>query len=357
MPRWNVYVGGVTHEVWNHFPAPEPNTIIPSKGIERFVFDDATGSLIPVDSAGDDLSSPQYVELHPTLPVLYAAEFASPSRVVSFDIGRDGQLARRSIVDSRGTMAIAVGVHPTGTHAYVAHFGDGVLTACRLDDDGGLTAAEPVVSPSAVESHSKLHHVRVTHNGDKAVVADFGSDEVVTYAIDDSGMLSSQPIGRVRFPTGSRPRHIEFHPSGRIVYVVGEGDARLHVLQADDFAPQRILHSQPTAPANAPGASPSEMRLHPDGSTLFVGVRRADCITAFAVDEAGVARTLYHQPSGGQSPRAVSLDPSGRHLLVGNWHSNRLVVFAIDGERGLTPVDDPIEAHSPSSIVFAPASS
>jgi len=377
MALWNVFVGCYTQDLWTYFPRPDPDTTIPSEGIERFLFDDSTGSLRHVDTTRD-LLSPQYLELHPSLPVLYATEFARPGRLISFGINPNGRLERQSTIDSLGALAIAQGIHPTGTFAYVGHLGDGVLTACPLDADGAVLGAGHV-SPSAPQQPdlrsprsqylggclddycaaegSKLHQVRVTPNGDRLVVTDVGYDEVVTYALEPGGMVSPEPIARVKFPTGSAPRHVQFHPSGKIVYVVGEHDSRMYVLESEEYAPHGIMSSHSVVASDYQGNSlPSELQLHPDGRTLFVGVRRADCITAFAVDESGGAETLYCEPSLGRSPRAVKIDPAGRHLLVGNWHSNGISVFAIDDARRLRSLGEPVVVPSPSSIVFVLAS-
>ncbi len=372
MSLWNMYVGCFTEDLWTHFARPDSDTSLPSQGIERFSFDDVDGSLRHVDTTGCGLSSPQYLALHPHRAVLYAAEFTSPGRLTSFAIQPDGRLTRQSGAATLGSMAVAVDVHPSGTFAYVGHLGDGALSACRLGHDGAIDAALSVRTgsascggdePSAIFAYkgsgAKQHQVRVTPRGDRVLVADVGGDEVTAYAVESSGTLSSEPVARAAFPEGSAPRHLEFHPSGRIVYVVGEGDAKLYVLEAVDHVPQRIISTHPVAPPRPRGSGrplPSELHLHPDGRTLFVGVRRSDCVTTFAVDENGEPSPLYHEPSGGRSPRAIRLDPSGRYLLVAHWESNDIVVFALDADRRLRRVGDPIDVPSPSSVVFAPAS-
>jgi 6-phosphogluconolactonase len=372
MSLWHVYVGGFTEDIWTYYPRPARDTSEPSKGIERLLFDDLTGSLQRVDSTDGELFSPQYLALHPTLPVLYASEFARPGRLTSFAILRDGQLARQSTVETLGPMAVAVSVRSTGTFAYVGHLGDASIAICPLGPDGAVLGAERLI-PNAVPqvetqagtglfayggSGSKHHQVRATPDGKALVVTDVGCDEVATYAVEADGRLSPQPIDRVAFPAGSAPRHLEFHRSGTIAYVVGEHDGMLHVLEAHDHVPHRILRSHPVVPPDYQrNGLPTELCLHLDGSALFIGVRGPDCIAAFGVDESGLVDALYHEPINGRNPRAVRLDPVGRHLLVGNWQSNSVAVFAIDERRRLRAVGEPVEVHSPSSIVFVAASS
>src|SRR3984957_9992059 len=115
MGRCNVYVGTFTEEF-------EWLVGRPSKGIEQFEFDDTNGTLHHLETV-TGLRSPQYLEMHPTLPVLYAAEFAHPGRLTAFAVNRDGKLKGQSTTTSLGELAVAVSVHPTGEFAYVANWG------------------------------------------------------------------------------------------------------------------------------------------------------------------------------------------------------------------------------------------
>jgi len=354
MSRSDVYIGGVTEDVWKYFPNLDPDATIPSEGVSHLIFDNMSGSLEYSDTSGGDLFSPQYLAVHPSLPILYASEFAKPGRLASFEIDDVGRLGPPSAIETFGTMAVAVAVNPSGNCAYVAHLGEGTLTACPLDTSGSIIGAMPVMS---VSPRTKLHHVVVTPNGEALIVVDFGGDRVSVYKLDTVGMPTEPPV-HIDLPEGSSPRHIEFHPSGQIAYLVGEGDAELYVLEAHNHIPISIMNSHPVSPPHfAERCSPSELQLHPDGRTLFVGVRRANCIAVFDVSDATRVTALHHQPSLGRNPRTLSLDPGGRHLLVGNWHANNVTVFAIDDDRRLLPVDGPMHMPSPSSIVFRPSTS
>jgi 6-phosphogluconolactonase len=364
---WNLYVGSFTRELWNFYPQTVGNTSLPSRGIERFFFDDANGSMRYADSWGLGLSSPQYIRNDPTQTVIYAAEFADPGRLSALRVNTDGSLECISTTLTRGSMAVAVDVHPNGMRAYVAHLGDGTLTTCVLGDGGESVSADGfAASPESISldlhtddplgyggGASKLHHLRVLPDGKGLVVADVGLDQVITYQLGADGELNEHPISRIQFPRGSAPRHLEFGPSGNYVYVVGECDAKLYVLEAQNFVPVRIAGNYSVAPPSFRGqALPSELQLHPDGSTLFVGVRRSDSITALAIDDQGGAEVMYYEPCLGLNPRAVRIDPDGRHLLVGNWQSNSIAVFSIDAARHLHVVDEPLTTPSPSSILF-----
>ncbi|MFI7190228.1 lactonase family protein [Nocardia nova] len=368
MTNWHLYIGCFTEDLWLHFPRPESDTTISSRGIEHLIFDDDTGALRDVGLASDNLASPQYLALHPRLPVLYAAEFSRPGKLVTFEICADGRLKRRTAQNSLGTLAVATSVHPSGAAVYVGHLGDGVLTSCTLDAEGGILdmkVAVPGAAGARIDKGERFnyrgagpkhHQVRITADGRALVVTDVASDAVVSYAVDPRDGSIGEVISRVHFPEGAAPRHIEFHPRGNIAYVVGEGDATLYVLEARRGVPLRILSSCVLAPPSGEKDKclPSELHLHPDRRTLFVGLRRADRIAVLDVDATGRVKLLHYEACGGRDPRAVRASPTGRHLFVGNWASNNVAVFSVDDKRRLKPVGQPVEVPSPSSFVFVP---
>jgi 6-phosphogluconolactonase len=380
MTLWNVYVGTLTKEFATEIGALRAGRSDPwrgnarnlgmqqdgfpqggrfASGIERFRFDDVDGTLSYADTVADGLVNPQYLALHPTLPVVYAAEWARPSRLSAFAVRGDGSLERLSTTDSRGELAVAAAVHPSGQVAYVAHWGDGALSALALDEDGRVRSAEVVVpgDPRGIADRAHHHQVLVTPGGTGVLVTDVGNDELLAYRADADGTLSPQAIARVEFPANSGPRHLEFHPSGRFVYVLGEWDSMLHVVEAEDGIPIRIVDSISTVPPGFDGTEKtSEIHLHPDGRTLFVGNRKSNCITVFSVDDAGKVEVVGHEPTLGHGPAAVRVDPAGRHLLAGNVYSGSFVVFRIDDDRRLHLVGDPVEARAPRSFVFQQAS-
>jgi 6-phosphogluconolactonase len=350
MTNWDVYVGTFTSEFqWL--------TGIPGQGIERYQFNDTDASLRYRETT-TGLLSPQYLALHPTLPVLYAAEFASTGNLVAFRIRPDGSLEHLSTTDSLGELAAAVSIHPSTEYAYLANWGSGGLTAFRLDRDGEVVdrarIAHRARQDSPAESEFHPHQIRPTPSGSAILVAYAGIDELTAYHADPDGALSALPDTCIEFPDQCAPRHIEFHPSGNFVYVVGERDSYMYILEAGDGFPFRILDRYPTAPPGHTGRNtPSEVKLHPDGHALYVGNRGGDCVTIFHLDASG--RNVLgcdHVPSGGRGPRAVTIDPTGRYLIVGHADSGELAVFSVETDGGLRLAGPVEQAHSPSSIVF-----
>jgi 6-phosphogluconolactonase len=328
-----------------------------AEGVEWWSFDDADGSVRYRHTVAGDFVCPQFLALHPTLPVLYAIEYGRPTRVWALAIREDGSLEPRSATDTSGLLGNALTVHPSGNFVYAAHWGDGTLSALALDADGMVLGVEVVDRPASDGVDRAYHHdIRVTPNGRAVVLTDVGGDEVIVYRADADGTVTPPIAGRIAFPEKSGPRHLELHPSGGIAYVVGEWDSTLYVLEADEGVPTRIIGRHPTIPSDFDRANKtSEVHMHPDGRTLYVGNRDHDSIAVFAVDDLGGVESLGHQSSLGRGPASVKVHPGGRHLVAGNVYSGDIAVFEIDDDRLLHPVGDPVDARAPRYLSFVEA--
>ena len=269
----NLYVGTFTAN-WKWLSGR------PGRGIYRFAFDDANGTLSYIDvTAG--LSSPQYLAAHPWLPVLYAVEGAEPGQLAAFAVNSDGSLSAQSKVASLGAIPVGVSVHPSGWRAYVVNYWSGGLVSVVLDKDGSVLTSQ-VMGPEsdaepddAAQKSARPHQIRPTPSGAGLLVVDAGRDDLVIYAADADGRPSDQPTARLDFPDKSAPRQIEFHPSGRFVYVVGESDSRLYVLAAEDGIPSHVHNSHAVVPAGYGGQNmPSELAYYPDARSAVRGEPR-----------------------------------------------------------------------------------
>jgi 6-phosphogluconolactonase len=359
MAVWNVYVGTFTAG-FQHLRGE------PSEGVERLVFDNDTGVIEHLETI-KGIRSPQYLTVHPSKLILYAAEFATGGAVVVYAIQEDGSLGRVSTFDALGDLSVSVTVHPSGRYGYVANWGSGGLTGLALDDEGQVTSANVVSEEDPPDgkifSEARPHQFIPTPGGNGVLAAYSGWDEVVTYSTDASGVPSSIPVSRVAFQEGSAPRHFAFHPSGRIVYVVGEHDSMLHLLDAEAGIPRRYRSAYGTVPSNFEGSNrPTELVIHPLGQTLYVANRGSNSIARFSLDEKGDVQDVDFSDTLGVGPRGIRFDPTGAYLFVVNCPeafspggTGNIAVFGLDDDRKPYPLGNPVPLHAPSSIAFSRA--
>ena len=211
---------------------------------------------------------------------------------------------------------------------------------------------------------SHPHSVMLDPTERFALVGDKGTDLIRVFEIDyENGKLKALECGKV--PDGTGARHLSFHPTLPVLYCNGEQQNTVNVFAYErDSMAMTLLQSIGTLPEDyMPGSDPkdpfsqsqtADMRVHPDGSTLYVSNRGDDSIACFRIEEDGCLSMLEILPCGGQIPRAMNLDKTGKLLYSVNQRSGNIAVFAVDALSGrLSPTDVSIPVNNPASIQFA----
>lgn len=367
-PAYWVYVGAYTED-WAGSPSPASAGSPLARGIGLFRLDTGSAELTPVDTFPGGLS-PTFLALHPTLPMLYAAERELHSG--DFSVGalaayaieeRTGRLQLCSRVASAGAMPAHVSVHPSGARAYISNVQSGHIGVFPLDCDGLPGEADQVIAHAGGRglNHRQLgphvHQLRPHPDGRSVLVNDLGLDAVFEYRSDPTGALDPEPAQRVEFAIGSGPRHLARHPDNRHVFVIGELNSTLNVLgyRADGTLASTATHR--TVPSDFPTkTSTAEVIVHPSGRAVYVSNRGHDSLAVFSFDAGtGQAEFVGYQETFGNGPRNFNIDPTGRLLLVANQRPGSLVTFRIDDDTlWPTPVGAITPSPSPSCIVFRP---
>lgn len=336
------------------------------EGIHTYRMDEGTGALRLV-AATDAGPNPSWLALHPTRRFVYAVnettDFGGQASggVTSLAVGEGGVPAVRGTRRaSRGGAPCHLSIDRTGRWALVANYVGGNVAVLPVADDGTLGDATTMVQhaghgPNAQRQEGPHAHCIIPDPSNRFVLAaDLGADRVIVYRFDErAGTLAAATAFPAR--PGSGPRHLAFHPNGRVVYVVNELALTLTALAWSDGA----LHEMATVPLLAEPwsgeATAAELVVAPSGRVAWASVRGPDVVVTFALDAlTGAPRPVQSTPSGGRWPRSFALDPSERWMLVANQHSNDIVAFRVDDAGRLTPTSSRVEVPAPVCVVFAP---
>lgn len=313
-----------------------------------------------------DLVNPSFLALDRTQRFLYAVH-GDLSDVSAFAIdsatGRLTFLNRQStegknpvhLTLDAGNRFVVLANHITSTVALVPRRDDG-----RLDPVADLVKLEGKIGPHRVEQQfAKPHQVELDPSGRFIVAPDKGLDCLFVYRVD----AAAKKLVRVGEPVparaGAGPRHIAFHPGGRLAYVINELDSTVTAYRFDPASgalmPFQLLSSLPDDfTANNTG---SEIAVSPDGQFLYVSNRGHDSIGVFAIEAAtGRLSAVAWHPTLGKTPRFFALDPTEAFLFAANEGSDTIVVFARDRRSGrLSPTQTTIKIGSPACIAFKTA--
>jgi 6-phosphogluconolactonase len=340
-----------------------------AEGIYVCQFDAATGGLT-LRHTTPDVVNPSFVALDPSGRYLYATNEleevdGQPGGAVSaFAVDpATGALRPLNRQPSHGTAPCHLLTDNGSRYLFVANYSSGSVAVYPIQPDGSLGAASAVVQhagssllrPRQAGPHA--HSVNLDPANRFLLVCDLGLDQVIGYRTDLAGGTLPRNDGPVAtVAPGSGPRHLAFHPNGRIVYVINEIGSTLTTF-AYDAARGTLTEQQtvPTLPADFTGQSTTaDVHVHPSGRFVYGSNRGHDSIAAFAVDPTTFTlRPIGHTPTGGQTPRNFAIDPSGTYLLAANQRSDTVVTFRIDQDTGaLHPTGQVARIPSPVCLKF-----
>ncbi|MBE7495551.1 MAG: lactonase family protein [Verrucomicrobiaceae bacterium] len=339
-------------------------------GIHAFGFDLEKGALKPLHRS-TGIQNPFFLAVSPDSRFLYAIDAekfggAEDENVAAFALeGRTGRMKRLNHQSARGTASCYLDVDATGKTVLVANYSTGSVASLPVKSDGSLDAAASFFQHSgssidpARQKGPNAHCFVISPDNRHALAADLGIDKIMIYTLDAASAKltpnAAQPFARLT--PGSGPRHLAFHPGGKLVYVINELANTITVF--DWNAADGTLKDKQTIttlPKDFAGTShTADLKITPDGRHLYGTNRGHDSLASYRIAEDGTLTLLAIQPSGGKGPQNLLITPDGRWLLCANMPGNNVVVFKMDAATGrITPHGDPVEVPMASCIRWLP---
>jgi 6-phosphogluconolactonase len=316
------------------------------------------------------VTNPSYLVLHPSQRYLYSVnEVKEMARqpgggVSAFAIDpATGALRYLNRQSSHGAHPCHVSLDRTGHFLFVANYTSGSVVMYPLQDDGQIGPASDVIQHAGAgvdperQEGPHAHSITVDPTNRYALVCDLGLDRVVVYRLDLTGgkLLPNDPP-YASPALGAGPRHLDFHPNGRFVYVINEMAATLAAYAWDAATGTlRELQTLSTLPDDYAGPkSGADVHVHPSGRFVYASNRGHDSIAEFAIDQnTGKLTALGWASTQGQTPRGFGIDPTGKLLLAANQDSSTIAAFQVDTESGhLTPTGRVSDAPTPVCVKF-----
>lgn len=310
-------------------------------GVYAFTFDENTGALTQV-AAEKGIERPSFLVAHPNKHWVYAvsemavASNGKPGEVWALDYDGDAQTFRAfNHQPSQGDWPCHLAIDGTGKWVFAANYGTGSMTVFPIRGDGALGDASDHVQHTGHGPDEKrqegphAHSTTLTPDNQFAIVADLGLDRLVVYAFDaTNGKLREHT--RVATRPGAGPRHLAFHPNGRVLYAANEL-SNMVAAYAYDAARGSLTEIQvlDTIPPNAPENTVGDIHVSAQGDRVYVSNRGDDSIAVFAADAQGALTRVAVVSSGGKTPRNFALAPGGKFILVANQDSDAVVVMPL----------------------------
>jgi 6-phosphogluconolactonase len=316
--------------------------------IDWFTVDSQSGALGAPSSVASFGTAPSFLAVDANSKHLYAVDENTPGRVGAYAIdAATGALSFENAVASGGDGPPYVGID--GSWVLVANYTSGTVAVLPVQSDGSLGPAVDTESPGAL-----AHMIVADPTNHFVFVPCKGSDYVAQYVFDSStGKLTPNAVPNIPTAAGAGPRHLAFHPNGKLAYLIDETDSTMSELSFDaSQGTLSILQTVSTLPAGFSGTNTAaEVHVHPSGQWLFGSNRGDDSVAVFPLDSSGKMGGPAFTKTGGTTPRDFALDPSGTFLYAANQGTGNVVVFRFDATLGtLTPTGSTVTVPSASFV-------
>jgi 6-phosphogluconolactonase len=317
-----------------------------SNGIYVYKFDAATGNIDATSSINVD--NPSYIAISNNGKNVYSVTEnggENPGEISAFSF--NNKLGKLTFLNKKSTMGdhpCYVAVDAKNKWVAAANYSGGSLTIKGLNKNGSINDIFQKIQHQGtgpVSSRQEKPHVHsVTFSPDEKylVAADLGTDKVTAYPFTNkkrSPLDTENPVVITTAP-GAGPRHIAFHPSQSLVYIMEElsGTVSVYNFGAGKTGLLQTIISDTISPL--PDRGSADIHFSPDGNFLYTSNRgNANNLTIYAVNEDGTLTTKGYQSVQGEGPRNFIIDPTGNYLLVANQKTNNIVVFKRDISTGL----------------------
>lgn len=331
-----------------------------SKGIYTFTLDTAGERILDVKLAAA-IENPTYFALTVDNRYLYSvAKEGDSGGITAYSITSDGEFNRINRQLLEGSAPCHVIVDSKNQYVFSANYHKGTVESYLINkEDGSIQSPASIIQhegsgPDPRQEKPHTHYAGLTPDEKYLAVVELGIDALITYKINEDGTLTKANL--LPLKAGSGPRHLTFHPNGKIAYIMTEFSSEVIVLayhqESGKFIEEQYISTLPEEfNENNQG---SAIHITKDGRFVYAGNRGHNSIAVFSVnEETGGLRFVEHTSTEGDWPRDFGIDPSGKYIVASNQESSNLVLFSRDENTGkLTLLQSDIKVPYPVCVKF-----
>lgn len=301
-------------------------------------------------------TNPSYLAINNNKSKVFAAIGDKSGGIAQFNWDEASNtlvLADRITGLGKGTCHVALSNN--GQQAAIANYGSGEIFLFDTHSEEasiGLTLVGSFKNQgSSITQRQKSPHMHFVHwdNSGKFLYAvDLGTDEILVIDTEQhKTKTKSLPTGKTheiltpqvatKLTPGDGPRHLVFHPTKPLVYVLNElsntvtsytqnqQDGSLSVIHRID-----ALQTKTTLKNKA-----SAIKISNDGKFVYAAVRGVNQISVFEVTENGTLNFIQRHSTLGDWPRDIALSAQQDFLFIANRRANAINVLKRDTTTGL----------------------
>ncbi|KAJ3032730.1 hypothetical protein HDV00_007187 [Rhizophlyctis rosea] len=305
--------------------------------------------------------------------------------IISYDVASNGDLVKFSNVVFPTTIfpsgAVHLALDKAGRFISAALYNSGQVLVYAMNQDGSVAGVPAHVhqyqgsgpgtnsNTASRQLSSHIHEIVFSKDGRYVYSPDRGSDKIWAHSYDlITGAYTALATPSVTFPPGTGPRHLVWHSTKNIAYLIAELARAVFVL---DYSPSTgLLTPRPytvsTLPSNLAslltpaisdalnstyGGGASSITIDTTGSYLYTTQKGTDTISVFEIDakSGDVAKVQDKSLGGGKVAREGVLTGDG-YYLAGCLGTSSVVIFRVGSDRRLAYDESVMGVVDPAMI-------
>ena len=323
-----------------------------SQGIYKADFDTETGQLSNLELFAVE-PSPTYLAFDQHQHLYTVGSQDDKGGIAAYQT--DGTLLNHVVEE--GAPHCYVAVDEKRNLVYAANYHKGQVLVYKRQEDGSLLLSDvdqhSGQGPHENQASPHVHFTDLTPDH-YLVTCDLGTDQVITYDLDQEGKLSK--LYTYHSQTGAGSRHIIFHNHYKIAYLICELNSTIEVLIYDgvgEFERMQVISTLPEGYEGFNGTA--AIRLSKDGKYLYASNRGHDSIAVYTILADGSLELLEIVPTHGQTPRDFDLTPDQEFVIAVHQDSDNATVSKRNPETGrLAELSNDFHVPEAVCISFAP---
>lgn len=291
-----------------------------------------------------------HMAISPDNQFLYASIRAEPFSVITYTINPEtGNLTQISNTLLPANMAY-ISTDQLGRFLFSVSYNEAKIAVNPINLNGTVQSQPVQIISTGEKPHSILSDV----SNQFVFVPHLGTSQIKQFLFDENnGTLVPNEPDAVNTKDNSGPRHLEFSPNNKFVYVSNEIDGTVYAYELDNktgvlaeiqkisamplnFSLQHGTDDTTTATDvdKVTNLGVADLHITPDGRWLYVSERASSTIAAFAVNNHSGILTYIQNYDTEKIPRGINIDPRGHFVLAAGQESGYLSIYNINQDTG-----------------------
>ncbi len=267
------------------------------------------------------------------------------------------QLKKLSSSSSGGAHPCHISIN-SGGQVIVANYSGGNVGLLNISKNGTLSDLLNVQQHEGKGSHERqeaphAHSSWFRPDGRGVVSVDLGTNELWFSEIKNNKFIPHQESKLAMNPEAG-PRHIDFHPNGKFLYVLNELENRVGLVLLQKDGSYILGDTYSMLPDGFTDYSKgADIHLSRDGKFLYASNRGHNSIAIFEINETdGSLSMVGTESTKGDAPRNFQLALDDNYLVVANQNSDNIVCFKRDTKTGKLTYVSQVDAPAPVCLLF-----